>query len=81
MSDCYSSITENPDDSDNPYQYCDMEFSFGISKGGSYFSKPDFGLKLLDFVKAGSKTGFVCSVNCQFDQNKRVSQIYKVKFD
>lgn len=66
-----SSFTENPDDSDNPYQYYDMEFSFGISKGVSYFPKSDFGLELLDFVKAGSKTGYVCSVNRQFDQQKR----------
>ena len=66
-----SSFTENSDDSDNPYQYCDMEFYFGISKGGLHFPKSDFGLELLDFVKAGSKTGFVCSVNRQFDQQKR----------
>ena len=73
-----SSFTEDADVSNNPYQYCDMEFSFGITKGCSYYPKSDFGLELLDFVMAGSKTGYVCSVNRQLDQLKRLGNVYKV---
>ena len=51
------------DDPDNPHQYCDKEFSFGTQRGDSYISRSDFGLELLDFVKAGIKTGFLCRVS------------------
>jgi len=41
----------------------------GICKSDS--SRSDFGLELLDFVIAGSKTGYVGSVCCKFDKKQR----------
>ena len=60
------------DDSENPYKFCDKKNSFGVYKGnGSYLPRSDFGLELLDFVKAESKTGYACSVFRKCDEEQR----------
>ena len=66
-----ASFTEE-DDSENPYKFCDKTFSFGVYKGdGSYLPRSDFGLELLEFVMAESKTGYVCSVSRKSDEQPR----------
>lgn len=65
-----TSFTE-PNEVDNPYGFCDKESSFGISRGGSYFPKSDFGMELVDFVEAKQQTGYCCIITRQFDQEKR----------
>ena len=67
-----ASFTED----ESPSKFCDKKYSFGVYRGDrTYQSRSDFGLELLDFVMADSKTGFVCTVLRKSDEQQRYGRV------
>lgn len=70
----FDSFMESEEDV-NPYGYGDRETTFGLVRKKIYYPKSDFGMQLLEFVSAGSFTGYFCTVTREMDRKSRFASV------